>query len=255
MRTRKLTEQIELKQEPRGLFGRHFLRLEEALAEREVTVQLCPLSDLWQVHDRSPQSWNGMPPMLDTRIAEIADDHAICMLFRDRHGEIVAANASKFVDLGGKSLTEACEDLTFFFGANAPLQRARHRCAMTAPSAREVRGRVAYPGGMWIRPELRRSGLLDIVLDLCRLYGPSQWGCDFEFGLGAGRVFARPEIRARYHFAIYEQSLSFFRDDTPMFVDGTVCISPVTYFHDQLARRLAEGSTDRRGDQERVATA
>jgi hypothetical protein len=255
MRHPRLTDQLRIEQEPRSLFGRHLLRLEEDLAARQVSVLLRPLTDLWQIHERSPQSWNGMPPMLDTRIAAIADHDAICMVFHDRHGEIVAANASKFIDLGDKTLTEACEDLTFFFGSNAAAERARHRCIMSAPSARDVRGRVAYPGGMWIKPDLRRSGLLDIVLDLCRLYGPSRWSCDFEFGLGAGRVFARPEIRDRYHFAVYEPSLSFYRDGQPMLVDGTVCISPIAYFHAQLERRLADPSTDRRGDQQRVASA
>lgn len=253
---KRLLDRLQIRQEPRGLLGRYFLKVEQDLADIGLEARLMPLEALVEHYLSDQSSWNGLAPMLDTRYSDVRPEDGASQLVYDRNGKVVGANACRLIDIGNKSLKEACEDLTFFYGANAAEMRGKHRCVITAPAAYQMRGKLSYMGGFWVHPDHRGTGVGQLVQGLCRFHGLSQWQFDYELTVAAA-PWRRPELQKRYHFARYEDSLTFYvENDLAVMNNGVLASSPRQHLLAELARQVNEADqlrpVDR--DEQRVGT-
>jgi hypothetical protein len=254
----RLIDQLQIKHEPRGLLGRFHLLTENEFAARGFTLHLAPIDELWRAYERQPETWNGLAPLLDTRLVDIPADEGAAHLVHNKRGDLVAICSARLIDLKDSSLQDACDNLSFFFGTAAHTYKPRFRCELTAPSARRTFGRLVFVGGMWIDPRYRGHGLGFYLQDLSRFYGLTQWQVDHEMIVLSSKTFKNTLIRERYHFSRYEQGLTLFVDDKPLMANGVICLSTVGDMHGALARLIAEHeeaqSIGRRDDQQSVAT-
>jgi hypothetical protein len=255
-RAPSLIDQLQIRQEPRGQIGRVLLACERALANLGLTARLHPISQLVTVYERHAVSWNGLTPILDTRYAPIAAADSSCMSLYDQRGETVAVLGCRYLDLGDRSVADACEDLTLFYGADAPKYVGGHRCVMTAPSAKRLKGELVYHGALWIRPDQRRSGACTILREASRCYMASQWNFSHEFSVGAS-PFHSQALQKDYAYTLAEPSVAFFVDDHPIMTDGLLLglsRAEIVSRFDGVLHALSKAADAFDRDQERAAT-
>lgn len=213
-----LRDQLQIRQEPRDLIARYFRAFEAEARLRGVAFHLVSPLDLVAVHDAYAESWNGFTPVFDPRKTSIPDDACACMLGFDRRGEPAVAQACRLFDFGARSVKNALEDLTFWYGEKAHQHRAGARCVVTAPSAARLTGRMLYVGAFWVRPDLRSQIAGQTMQELSRIYGIANWDFDHIVTVGSG-AFRRPELQARYGFDGYEDAFDIVTGDGQRF-DG-----------------------------------
>jgi hypothetical protein len=255
-RAPSLIEQLQIRQEPRGDLGRLFLVCDQALTNMGLTARICPMEDLVTAYEANKSTWNGLTPIFDSRYAPIDMQDAACMLVYDRKGDAVASGACRKLELGARSVADASDDLTLFYGAAAPTYAGRHRCDMSAPSAKHLRGTLVYYGGLWVRPDFRRSGACEVLREASRYYAATQWVYSHEFSVGAA-PFLSPSLQKRYAYSIAEPSVSFFVEGHAVMKDGLlvgVSYSELMARLGDVTARLAEAAQVVDRDQQRIAT-
>jgi hypothetical protein len=234
-----LIDQLQIRQEPRGQIGRYFLAVEQGLADLGLILRIMPIIELARVHNEFASSWNGLAPVFDAQIAPIDADRSAALVAYDQEGRPAATHACRLIELTD-TLQSACEDLTLFYEpASSAALRKRHRCIMTAPSAASIRGTVAYVGGFWVRPDKRGTNIGYLMQDVSRNFACSQWRFDYEVTISSA-MWLNPEIQQRYGFQIYEKSVSFFIDATPLMTNGVLAASKHTAMLDRLGRSVED---------------
>jgi hypothetical protein len=246
-----LLDDFAIRQEPRGQLFRYFIKAEQQLAERDVTVRRASFDDFIEIYDRHEDSFNGLTPVLDPRVAPIPDETAACFVGVDRHGDPVTTMAIRYVDLAGTPLKTAFEDLTFFYGQAASAWRERVACSIACPSATRIRSSVMWSGGFWVRPDRRHDGLASLMPDIGRYYGLSQWRPDCEISVGAP-AFKSERVQRAYEFEHHEEGFSI-RKDGALFFQGYLVWSSADHLKQRLGRLIDAGSGQMgRGQEEGV---
>jgi hypothetical protein len=206
-----LLETLDIAVEPRALFGRYFLALENEMVEHGIELRVTTPEALVEVYEQTKSSWPVFSPVIDHRVVNIDREKATFIIGYDRDGEAVVTHAIRLIDYGTKTIKEACEDLTFFYGDRAPEHReAGDRCSIWAKSAEMLTGSTLYIGAWWLHPKFRGIGVGLVVQDLARVYGASQW--DFDYVVtGARGGISRPEVQQRYGFEGVEDGFLYER--------------------------------------------
>lgn len=209
-------DNLRIRHEPRELLGRYFRALDREARRRAIEFQLVSPIDLVAVHDAYADSWNGFSPVFDPGKTTITEDDYASILGFDRHGRPAVAHACRLFDFGDRSVKDALEDLTFWYGDRAHQWRAATRCVVTAPSAARLTGRMLYVGAFWVRPDLRSQIAGQTMQELSRCYGLAQW--DFEHIVTFGSdALLRPELQQRYGFDGYEDAFDIVTGDGQQF--------------------------------------
>jgi hypothetical protein len=213
-----LIDTLEIKREPRRLLGRYFLAFETEAAAAGLTFGIVAPDKLMQLYFDTQHSWNGLTPVFDTRTTPAEEELSACLIGYDRNGVPAVAHACRIFDFGAKTLKTTLEDLTFWYGDRAHEHRETVVCSVACPSAEKITGRVLYIGAFWIRRDLRKIGIGEIVQELARCYGCSQWAFDHIVTVGS-HAFNDPRLQTRYGFEGYEAGFSIKRTDMSGF-DG-----------------------------------
>jgi hypothetical protein len=184
----KLLSEIRIEHGPIQRLGRFFLEADRAARERDVFLSFCPLHELVAVNQQNRDTWRPLIPIFDPHEGGFRPETGFCILGRNRHGEVVAAQAARLYTFDETSFYDAATSLALFYSDTAAARSRGEVCAVSAQSARGVTGRVVFSGGGWYRPDYRGRLLSCILPRISRAYAFTRWDSDFTVSMMAEGV-------------------------------------------------------------------
>ncbi|MCC8958714.1 hypothetical protein H8B02_36430 [Bradyrhizobium sp. Pear77] len=103
----------------------------------------------------------------------------------DKNNEVALVEAARLYDLPHSNFAEHLQSLKAFYADPTIHAHPRDRCICTAPSAKNITGKVAYHGDFWLRRDFRGQGIPEIMAAILRGVSFSMWAPDFLCGLAA----------------------------------------------------------------------
>jgi len=194
--TRFLTE-IEPVHGPIESFRRFFHYADALNRKQGVVISFATLDELLEVNERNRDTWKPLFPVFNTRMNTIAADSAFCLLGRNPDGDVVSAQAARLFDWEGTNLKREAESLRWFYDDPGQSKRPGEACVVTAPSAEDVRGRVAFLGAVWYRADYRKRMPTLVDFRVGPIYALSRWHPDY-FALVMGEALATKGLAPRF---------------------------------------------------------
>jgi GNAT superfamily N-acetyltransferase len=171
-----ILDQITLVHGPHELLARYFAFADETLREHGVHLRFSQdFARLIALNQEHRESWPPLSPIFNPHYNDLGNGTAFWIEGRDRFGETVVTNGARLYDLGEGSLVDAVESLRVFYDDPAPAIAAGETVKITAPSATGIRGRVAFAGGLWVRPDYRRFGFAKLLPRFTRSFALTSW--------------------------------------------------------------------------------
>lgn len=121
----------------------------------------------------------------------------------DMNNQVALVQAARLYDLSHSNFAEHLESLKAFYSDPTVHAHPQDRCTCIAPTAREIKGKVAYHGDFWLRRDFRGQGMPTIMAAILRGASFAMWAPDFVCGL-AGRWILDKGVLAQYGHAHYE---------------------------------------------------
>jgi GNAT superfamily N-acetyltransferase len=255
IRHRRLLDQITLLHGPHDLLGRYFLIADTAARDRGVRLRLRSDFDaLIALNEQHRDSWPKLAPIFNPEHSNLRLDGAFWLEAVNDQDETVATHASRFFDWEHTTLADELPSLRAFYEDPAPHVAAGESVEVTAPSAPHIRGRVAYGGAVWVRPDCRGKGLAALLPRISRAYAYSRWNNAYTWGMCEPKIHAKGLIRANGPYEVEEAILMrlAFRGELPallMWMGHDAMLSDIADIVDQAtvdnSRRIETLSTYR----------
>jgi hypothetical protein len=176
---RNFVDQVVIDHGPRQLLDPFFRDADAAARHAGVRLTFGDFAELVALNKANGDNWGPLIPLFDPANCSLHDDNAFCLIGRNQTGEAVATHAVRLFHWPATSFKEEAESLRLFYSATAQRKYLHEACTITAPSAREVTGRVAYSGAAWVRPDYRGRALALILPRLAKAYAFTRWRPDF----------------------------------------------------------------------------
>jgi len=122
-----------------------------------------------------------LPSQLDVDYCALPSDRAFWIEGLDADGRTVLTHAARVFDWPDTELEREGRALRIFYDAPARHGRPGEDLTLATPMPARVGGRVAYVGGLWIRPDHRGRGLARIMPRVGRSLAHLRWTPDFMF--------------------------------------------------------------------------
>lgn len=253
IRHRRLLDQITLLHGPHDLLGRFFLIADTAARDQGATLRLrADFDELVMLNERNRDSWPALAPVFNPEFSNLRLDSAFWLDAVDEKGETVATHAARFFDWEHTTLAAELRSLRVFYEDPAPRIASGESIEVEAPTASRIRGRVAYGGAVWVRPDFRGRGLAALLPRISRAYAYSRWDTAWTWGLVEHKTHAKGLVRANGPYEVEESVLlrMAFRGDLPlllMWMGRDAMLSDVAQIVDQAtvdsSRRIERPST------------
>lgn len=162
------------------------------------------------------------------------------MIGVDTHNEVALVEAARLYDLSRSNFAEHLESLKAFYADPDIHAHPQDRCTCTAPSAKKIRGKVAYHGDFWLRRDFRGQGMPEIMAAILRGVSFAMWAPDFVCGL-AGRWAADKGILAQYGHTHHEAGGSVLQLVEENIVDDDLLV----WLTGEELRRLIDRTEER----------
>lgn len=188
-------EDVVVEHGPIQTIGRLLLTAESAARDSGVHLSFAPMTELLKVNAANLDTWRPLLPIFDPTFGDFGPKDAFCILGRSSNGDIVLTQAARFFDWTGTSFHDEATELRLFYGNPDGRRHPKETCVVTAPSARQVRGRVAYTGAHWCRPDFRSKGLPSLTPRIARALAVTYWNVDCTCSMMARDVFGRGVAR------------------------------------------------------------
>jgi hypothetical protein len=182
--------QLQLEYGPLDVLGRFFNAAYAAARDYGVHVTFGTFDELLEVNLGNQSSWRGLIPTFDPRFSDLVPQSSFCLLGYNRQGEVVATQACRLFTWTDTNFFEAAQNLKLFYARPEHDRQPGEACDMTAESARAVRGRVAFSGGGWYRPDFRGKFLSLILPRISRAYAFTRWSTDYTASMFQDSVLA-----------------------------------------------------------------
>ena len=182
--------QLKLEYGPLETLGTFFPAAYEAASHYGVHLSFGTFEQLLQVNPDNQASWRAIIPTFDPRCSQLMEHDAFCLLGYNHAGEVVATQACRLFNWRDKSFFEAAEDLTLFYADPARDRLPDETCDITAEVSRSIRGRVAFSGAGWYRPDFRGKFLSLVLPRISRAYAFTRWSTDYTTSMFQDTVLA-----------------------------------------------------------------
>lgn len=182
--------QIQLDYGPLDVLTTFFRQADAAAKKHGVHLAFGSFDELLQVNLANQSSWRAIIPTFDPRYSELTPENSFCLLGYNQAGEVVATQACRLFKWTDTSFFEAAENLTLFYARPERDRQPGERCEITAEAARRARGRVAFSGGGWYRPDYRGKNLSYILPRISRAYAFTRWSTDYTTSMFQDSVLA-----------------------------------------------------------------
>jgi hypothetical protein len=177
------------------MLGRLLLVADSAAQARGVSLAFAPLEELVRINTVNRRSWRPLIPVFDPACGRFDAGSAFCILGRNAAGEVVLTQAARLFDWQATSFQAEAESLRLFYKDPAAWRREDEAIEVTAASAGSIRGRVAFTGGHWCRPDFRARGLPSITPRIARALALGRWDVDYTCTIMAQDIYSRGVAR------------------------------------------------------------
>lgn len=174
---------------PAHVIGRVFLKAEQALRERGITLSFASFAELVAVNRRNRDTWRPLLPIFDPDYADLNAHNSYCLLGRDGSGDVVATQGGRLYDWRDTNFFEEARSMRLFYtdaDRPAPL---RERVVITAERSKQISGKVVFSGAGWYRPDFRKRDLGVILSRVSRALAYTRWKTDATVTIMAEGVF------------------------------------------------------------------
>lgn len=182
--------QAELRYGPLDVLGPFFSSAYKAAANYGVHLTFGTFDELLKVNLANQKSWRALIPTFDPRLSMLSDENAFCIFGYDATGDIVATQACRLFDWRDTDFKKAAEDLSLFYSYPDWDRGPNETCVVTASSAEQVHGLVAFSGGAWYRRDFRGKYLSLILPRISRAYAFTRWSTDYTASMIQDSVLA-----------------------------------------------------------------
>jgi hypothetical protein len=175
---KSLLDGLVLDYGPIELLGRFFLKADAAARARGIELSFATLDELIAVNRRNSDTWRPLVTVFDPAFGALDADNTFALLGRNRNGDVVATQAARLYDWTRTNFAEQAATLGLFYPNPQRDRLPDERIDVTAASAKDIFGRVAYSGGVWFRPDYRGRFLTGILPRISRAFAFSRWYTD-----------------------------------------------------------------------------
>ena len=180
--------EITVNHGPADRLGRFFLKADEALQARGITLSFGTFEELVATNAANTDTWHPLIPLFNPKNGPLAPDKAFCLLGRDTAGDVVATQAARLYQWPNTSFFYEAESLRLFYADPARFKQANETCVVTAPSTKFVSGNVVFSGGGWYRRDYRKLSLSVILPRISRALAFARWNSDYTISIMAEKV-------------------------------------------------------------------
>jgi len=180
---RRFLSQVVIDYGPVDVLGRLFLKADTELASLGVTPEIATLEDLKAVNEANRDSWLPLLPMFDHALTPVRPENRFAILARDAKGDVIAAQGGLLYALTTASLKDEIESLRFLYREPSAQALPGEMARVTAPSAGDMRGRIAFVGAVWYRKDWRGRGLVGPMGRINRAYAFTRWYADYAISI------------------------------------------------------------------------
>ncbi len=186
-----LFSQISVQHGPTAFLGRVFLLCEAELRERGVSLAFAGMQELVAVNRANSDSWAPLWSGFNPAFSNLTPDNSFCILGYDRHGEVVATQAARFLDWPDTNYQREAEALRLMYADPEASKLPGEQCRVTALAAKGMSGRVVNTGAGWYRRDFRGKGLVSLLPRMARALAYTRWATDCSV-----TMMAEPVVRA-----------------------------------------------------------
>ena len=190
-----LFNDVDLCHGPRDMLRRLLETADAAARQRGVFLGFATLEELVRINRSNSDTWRPLLPIFDPACGRFDATRAFCILGRNASSEVVVTQAARFFDWENSSFPDEATSLRLFYHDPDACRRPGEAVSVTAPSARAIRGRVAFTGAHWCRPDFRAQGLPAITPRIARALALTWWNIDYTCTFMAQDVFSRGVAR------------------------------------------------------------
>lgn len=117
----------------------------------------------------------------------------------DNSNDVAAVEAARLYDLSHSNFAEHLQSLKAFFDDPTEYAHSQDRCICKAPTAKNITGKVAYHGDLWVRSDFRGQGLRKIITRIAHGMSFAMWAPDFLCALVARRTLDKGDDEMLHH--------------------------------------------------------
>lgn len=174
-----ILSQITIEHGPRALLGEIFLRGEEEIRKRGITLSFATFDELVALNEMHRKSWVPLISIFHPNYSNLTNDNAYCIFGRNAVGDVVTTQAGRVWDLGDGNFHDLCTSLRLFYEEPDRHKGPTEACDMFIDAAKGIRGCVGFSGAMWYRPDYRGLETPAILSRISRAYAYTRWATDY----------------------------------------------------------------------------
>ncbi len=182
-----------------------FLVADERLRQNGISLSFVPFQEIVDAYQKNADNWGFFNPMFDPRVADVPDNGAMCVAGKNAAGEIVATSGGKLFDTSERSFRDIV-DAGDFFSVRPEHNVTKLETKLKSPTAEGFSGRIAYCGGIWVRPDYRGLNLPSLFATLINACMLTMWDPHTIIGFVRNEVIGT-NLHDRYGFRHHEPSL------------------------------------------------
>ena len=174
---------------PDHIIGRVFLKAEQLLRERGVTLSFATFEELAEVNRLNRETWRPLLPHFDRDCGYLNEHNSYCLLGRDSRGDVVACQGGRLYEWHDTNFFEEARTMRLFYTDPDRPPPPTESVLMTAERSKQISGQVVFSGAGWYRRDYRKKDLGTILARVSRAVAYTRWKTDATVTLMAEGVF------------------------------------------------------------------
>jgi len=167
-----------------------FSRVENAIRLLGIRLSFASFEELERVNAANRASWMPLFPVYRTSYWPNSKGDTFCLFGSEPGGRVIATLAVRIYDWPCTTFYDEACSLRLFYGDVDLFRRPNESCRVSAASTREVAGRVALAGAVWVHPDWRKDPqLMAMMPRFARAYALARWDIDYYTLLMTEGVF------------------------------------------------------------------
>jgi hypothetical protein len=175
---------------PADELGRFFLLADYALQTDGITLEFRTFDELAAANRANSDSWRPMMPTFNPKSGLVNDRRSFALLGRDSQQRIVSAQAVHIFDWAGTTFKEEAESMRLLFADPVQGAEAGEFCTISAKVAGKISGRIAFSGGVWLHPAVRKRQRFALLSRIARAYAYTRWRPDLTLAVMSNGLIA-----------------------------------------------------------------
>ena len=237
---------------PAPIIGRVFLKAEQALRERGITLSFASFEELVEANRSNSDTWRPLLPIFDPDFGGLDPRNSYCLLGRNSRGEVVASQGGRLYQWGDTNFFDEAASMRLFYPDPSRPAPPTEGVVITAERTKQISGQVVFSGAGWYRPDYRKKDLGVILSRVSRALAYTRWKTDATVTIMAEGVFKGgfPE-RAGYTNFDWELNLKNFAVGTVrtavLWMSEAQMLEDFSWFLDDFETGVGAGRAYNRG--------